>query len=68
MSRAGLCPECARVRIVRSARGSAFLLCKLAAREPGRPKYPPQPVRSCSGFQPAAAPPASERDGGGRPR
>lgn len=41
-----LCHRCAYVRIVRSGRGSVFLMC----REPTLPKYAPQPIRACHGF------------------
>lgn len=54
---AGLCPGCAHVRPVRSARGSLFLRCSLAARDPRFPKYPPQPVVRCSGHEPDPARP-----------
>jgi hypothetical protein len=48
--RRGLCPRCEHVKIVRSEKGSVFLLCLLAARDPRFAKYPPQPVVSCDGF------------------
>jgi len=41
-----LCRRCAHLKLVRSGRGSVFLMCL----EPSRPKYPPQPVRLCRGF------------------
>ena len=47
----GLCPECANLKIVESSKGSVFLMCRLAKDDPRFPKYPPQPVRSCQGFQ-----------------
>ncbi|MEO6777494.1 MAG: hypothetical protein ABI467_31500 [Kofleriaceae bacterium] len=34
------------LRIVDSAKGSTFLMC----REPSLPKYAPQPVRTCPRF------------------
>jgi len=43
-----LCQRCAHLRIVRSGRGSTFLMCQ----EPSLPKYAPQPVRACRGFAP----------------
>jgi hypothetical protein len=42
-----LCHRCAHLRVVESAKGSTFLMC----REPTLPKYPPQPVRSCPAFR-----------------
>ena len=47
----GLCPTCAEVREVRSAKGSVFLLCSLAATDPRFGRYPPQPVRVCPGYR-----------------
>ena len=43
-----LCHRCVHLRIVRSGRGSTFLMCQ----EPSLPKYPPQPIRTCAGFRP----------------
>jgi hypothetical protein len=47
-----LCPVCVHVQVVRSARGSLFWRCTLAARDPRFPKYPPQPVVRCLGHEP----------------
>ena len=47
---AGLCPRCANVRVIESAKGSTFLLCRVSERDVRFPKYPPQPVVRCSGF------------------
>jgi hypothetical protein len=47
----GLCPRCEHVKPVRSARGSLFLLCRLASRDERFPKYPPQPRERCLGFE-----------------
>lgn len=41
-----LCHRCRYLRVVRSGRGSTFLMCE----EPSLPKYGPQPVRACRGF------------------
>jgi hypothetical protein len=41
-----LCHRCEHLRVVESAKGSTFLMC----REPTLPKYPPQPVSSCPRF------------------
>jgi hypothetical protein len=38
------------MRDVISGTGSRFLLCKLAAVDRRYPKYPPQPLRKCSGY------------------
>ena len=45
-----LCQSCANVREVRTAR-SRFLLCELALTNAAYPKYPPQPVVRCDGYQ-----------------
>jgi hypothetical protein len=52
---AGLCPRCANVKLITSAKGSTFLLCQLSATDPRFPRYPPQPVVACGGFTPATA-------------
>jgi hypothetical protein len=50
--RVGLCATCRHVRRVVSARGSEFYLCERSRTEPARfRKYPPLPVRQCSGFE-----------------
>jgi hypothetical protein len=46
-----LCESCVRMREVISAKGSRFLLCRLAQSNPAYPKYPPQPVVRCPGFE-----------------
>ena len=52
---AGLCDRCRHQKIIRNTRGSSFSLC-LRAREDDRyPKYPPLPVRQCSGYEPREA-------------
>lgn len=53
-----LCTSCAHVQLVRSAKGSVFLLCARSKRDPSFPKYPPQPVIRCSGHERAPPPPA----------
>ena len=50
----GLCPGCAFVRRVESARGSVFLLCRKSTEDARFPKYPPQPVIGCVGYVSAA--------------
>ena len=46
-----LCATCRQVREVISGRGSRFLLCLLAQTDDRFPKYPPQPVRRCAGYE-----------------
>jgi hypothetical protein len=45
-----LCETCKNVREVRTAR-SRFLLCELSVTNTVYPKYPPQPVVRCGGYQ-----------------
>jgi hypothetical protein len=45
-----LCETCQNMREVRTAR-SRFLLCELSVTNAVYPKYPPQPVVRCGGFQ-----------------
>jgi hypothetical protein len=47
-----LCDRCAHMREVITPRGSRFLLCQLSTTDPAYPKYPPQPVVHCDGYQP----------------
>jgi len=49
--RQGLCHACSHARIIRSDRGSSFLLCGLARTDARFLKYPPQPVVECAGFR-----------------
>ena len=46
-----LCQTCAWMREVVTPKGSRFLLCQLSQTDPGYPKYPPQPVVRCDGYQ-----------------
>jgi hypothetical protein len=39
------------MREVVTPKGSRFLLCRLSQTDPAFPKYPPQPVVSCDGYQ-----------------
>jgi hypothetical protein len=57
------CETCERMREVVTPRGSRFLLCRLAAEDPAYPKYPPQPVARCPGYQPKDGPPAAPPSG-----
>jgi hypothetical protein len=45
-----LCETCTNVREVCTAR-SRFLLCELSVTNAAYPKYPPQPVVRCDGYQ-----------------
>jgi hypothetical protein len=46
-----LCETCALMREVVTPKGSRFLLCQLSQTNPDYPKYPPQPVVQCGGYQ-----------------
>lgn len=46
-----LCRSCGNVREVVSGTGSKFLLCRLSHEDKRFPKYPPQPVVQCSGYE-----------------
>ena len=45
-----LCSRCKQHRIIRSGKGSVFLLCEAGVADPRWPKYPPQPVQRCPKF------------------
>jgi hypothetical protein len=47
-----LCETCASMREVITPKGSRFFLCQLSRTNPAFPKYPPQPVVRCDGYQP----------------
>ncbi len=49
----GLCDECRHQRLVPNTRGSVFSLCERSRTDPRFPRYPPIPVLSCPGFEPA---------------
>lgn len=51
IDRVGLCATCVNAQIVTSAKGSMFYLCRLSQEDPRFPKYPPLPVRACSGYE-----------------
>lgn len=51
----GLCPTCKNVRVVKSARGSLFFMCRLSKIDERFSKYPSQPVMWCSGYEPVDA-------------
>ncbi len=46
-----LCETCQNMREIRTTR-SRFLLCELSVTDAGYPRYPPQPIVRCSGYQP----------------
>jgi hypothetical protein len=46
-----LCESCQWVRLVTSARGARFWLCERSFTDAGYPKYPPQPVPRCEGYE-----------------
>jgi hypothetical protein len=56
-----ICGGCRHARPIRSGKGSTFLLCQLALVDPRFPKYPPQPLQRCPGFEPSLP---SEPDAG----
>ncbi len=49
----GLCAVCRHVKIVKSARGSVFVMCRLSRQDKRFNKYPVLPVVACLGFEPA---------------
>ena len=48
----GLCATCHNVYLVKSARGSYFVMCNLAKTDPRFSKYPVLPVFQCLGYDP----------------
>jgi hypothetical protein len=50
--RVGLCSRCAHARIQQSARGSTFWRCARADSDERFRRYPPLPVRTCTGHEP----------------
>jgi hypothetical protein len=56
-----LCETCRNVREVRTAR-SPFLLCELSVTNTAYPKYPPQPVVRCDGYQSRSEPDVERSD------
>jgi hypothetical protein len=49
---ASLCQFCVHQREIVTGKGSRFILCRKSATDDRFPKYPPQPVLGCSGFEP----------------
>jgi len=48
----GLCETCTHVQIVRSSKGSSFVLCRLSEVNPAFRRYPALPVLACPGYSP----------------
>jgi hypothetical protein len=46
-----LCERCAYCREITSRKGSRFLLCRRSQSDRRYPKYPPQPVLQCEGYE-----------------
>ncbi|HKZ86147.1 MAG TPA: hypothetical protein VJ793_21135 [Anaerolineae bacterium] len=46
----GLCRTCRHVKVIESARGSTFYLCRLSETDPRFAKYPRLPVIRCAGY------------------
>ncbi|MCB0208531.1 MAG: hypothetical protein KDJ52_04360 [Anaerolineae bacterium] len=49
--RIGLCVTCQHIKIIKSSRGSTFIMCNLAKTDPRFRKYPPLPVIACPGYE-----------------
>jgi hypothetical protein len=47
----GLCAACRHSRVVQSARGSTFYLCRRAESDARFAKYPRLPVLRCAGYE-----------------
>ncbi len=46
----GLCRTCAYAKVIETARGSTFYLCRLSETDPRFAKYPQLPVIRCIGY------------------
>lgn len=57
---ASQCANCGQVRVIETPKGSVFYLCKRSEFDHLFPKYPPQPVLGCSGWQPTSG--SADRD------
>ncbi len=53
---AGLCDMCTHMQIVRSSKGSSFVLCRLSEVNPAFRRYPALPVTACPGYSPTTEP------------
>ena len=47
----GLCDRCAFARVIESARGSRFTLCRRSETDARFPRYPALPVLECAGYE-----------------
>ena len=59
---AGLCTDCANVKIMRSDRESVFYLCQLSFKDSRFPKYPALPVLICDGYLQKSPPDCTDSD------
>jgi hypothetical protein len=48
----GLCASCQHVKVIKSAKDSFFIMCRLAKTDPRFEKYPVLPVFRCAGYKP----------------
>lgn len=48
----GLCAFCKHVKVIKSAKGSTFIMCNLAKMDTRLSKYPSLPVIECIGYEP----------------
>lgn len=46
----GLCATCQHKQVIKSARGSFFIMCGLSKTDDRFDKYPPLPVLRCTGY------------------
>ena len=51
--RIGLCATCVFARVIESARGSRFSLCRRSETNARFPRYPALPVLKCIGYEKA---------------
>ena len=51
LARVGLCALCQHARAIRSSKNSEFWLCERSKTDARFTKYPPLPVRTCTGFE-----------------
>ncbi|HEY8767103.1 MAG TPA: hypothetical protein VIP09_07560 [Dehalococcoidia bacterium] len=51
----GLCASCVFARVIASARGSRFTLCRRSETDARFPRYPALPVLECIGYEKAPA-------------
>jgi hypothetical protein len=63
---AGLCDTCTHVQIVRSSKGSSFVLCRLSEVDASFRRYPTLPVITCRGYERGPERPALHKREPGR--